>query len=221
MLIIFDLDDTLIDTSGWFVPMKLADGLQVMVANGLKLQDSFEKSLERLEEINRTADDGTDAFKKFLKEIKQPETHLELFKKEYYGPPHVDYYMEPLDGAIETLHKLAENHDLALTTKGQYQQQLTKLHTAGIEKNLFKKILVTPEYNKKECYQQLMQEFNLTNKQLVVVGDKAKTDLLPAIELKIPTVHMLWGRAKHNPSDTANYCISKLSELISIVEELS
>ena len=220
MLIIFDLDDTLIDTSGWFVPIKLADGLQAVVSQGLKLPFSFEKALERLEEINSNADNGTDAIQKFLQEIGQPETHLSAFKEEYYGPPHLDFYMEPLEGVLQTLHQLAEKHDLAITSKGTEELQLRKMHSAGIETNLFKKILVTPEYNKKECYQQLMEEFKLTNKQLVVVGDKSKTDLLPAIELQIPTIHMLWGRSKHNPSDVANFCISNISELIPIVGKL-
>ena len=54
MLIIFDLDDTLIDTSGCITYYKLEDALNAMQAQGLVLPD-FAVALELLRRLNKVS----------------------------------------------------------------------------------------------------------------------------------------------------------------------
>ena len=65
MLIIFDLDDTLIDTSGCITFHKLEDALEAMCSAGLILSD-FSDSLELLRRLDSTSESAKEALSEFL-----------------------------------------------------------------------------------------------------------------------------------------------------------
>lgn len=65
MLIIFDLDDTLIDTSGSVTPFKMRECLKGWVASGLQVPD-FEMAYAQLLAINAASHKSRDALAQFL-----------------------------------------------------------------------------------------------------------------------------------------------------------
>ncbi len=218
MLIIFDLDDTLIDTSGALIPIKLRAALQAMIKAGLKV-NSEERALAILLEIDSSSPNGKETLAQFLDGIRADFRFLEAGAKEYYGAGGSDFTICALPGAQETLAKLHENHHLVLISSGDPQQQQLKMKKANINAKLFQKIIICDGYNKKTHYRQIMAEFKCQPIDSIVCGDKFETDLLPAKELGMTTVQILWGRALRLPvkGEGPDYRIRYLPELLKIV----
>jgi len=217
MLIIFDLDDTLIDTSGCIIQLKLKDALQAMVNAGLKV-NSFEESLDLLDEVDSTSPNGEETLRSFLKQIGADTSFLEIGSEEMHKPVSEDIVINQLEGASEILsHLKKQKNTLALVSKGKEELQFQKMSKAEIGRDIFSKIIITDEYNKKDKYKELMEEFSFAPTETIVIGDKFYSDLLPAKELGIKTVQMLWGRALKFPEEGADFKIKKLEELKEII----
>lgn len=220
MLIIFDLDDTLIDSSGSIIPVKLKAALQAMVKAGLKVS-SPDAAFQTLLSINASAPNGKETLRTFLDNIRADARFLEIGVKEYYNATETELVLSPLPQAKEILAELQGSHNLVIVSTGEEKQQQLKLKKANIDSTLFHKIIVCEGYNKKVHYKNLMKEFNYQPEEILVCGDKFETDLLPAKELGMRTVHLLWGRASSIPikGEGPDYTIRNLSELKRIVGE--
>lgn len=216
MLIIFDLDDTLIDSSGTVIPTQIKHALKVMVDSGLKVD--LDKSYKRLLEINKTSPKGKETIKVFLEEIDALEKFFEIGVNAYYGIKD-GFSVEPMEDAKEVLEILRKDHVLVLVSKGLKDFQNKKMKQAGIKPSLFKKIIFTDNYDKTEEYKKILEEIKFDNSNVVVCGDKFKGDLLPGKKLGFKTIQMNWGRALNDKGDS-DYFIDKLSELPSIIENL-
>jgi putative hydrolase of the HAD superfamily len=218
-LIIFDLDDTLIDSFGSCLPLKMKLALRGMVSAGLKIND-FDKSYKRLLELNETRVNGTEALKSFLHEINAGDNFLEIGRDCYYGKSEENYEINPLPNTLTVLAELSKNHVLALVTFGNEEEQWEKINGAGINPDWFEEIQVTQNYDKCENYKKLMEKFGYSPQEIVVVGDKVDSDLIPAKKLGMIAVHMRWGRGKLlKPKEgDVDYSVNNLNELINIVE---
>ncbi|HLC51966.1 MAG TPA: HAD family hydrolase [Candidatus Nanoarchaeia archaeon] len=214
--IIFDLDDTLIDTSGSSIPIKMKEALKAMIKAGLKI-DNFDQSYQLLLDIDKQSYNGTESITDFLKKIKADQKFLQIGKAAYYGGDILDFSIKELPGATKLLSQLKKKYKLVLVSYGLPSEQQSKLKKSGIKEDLFSVIIFTDNYNKKAEYQKVIDQLKLSHEQFLVVGDKFKGDLLPARELGMKTVHMFWGRGKlDNPKD-ADYSIKKLDELQKIL----
>ncbi len=221
MLIIFDLDDTLVDTSGCITHFKLEDALHAMVRDGLILPD-FAEALDLLRRLDSTSESARTAIAEFVEIVGADRRHYELAVKEVYENIPVEMPLFPLKGALETLNELRQHHQLALVTVGNQAQQMEKLKKAGIDSRIFSKIAVTEERNKKPHYQVIMDELGYLPSQVLVCGDRVPLDLVPARELGFKTVKMQWGRGLNATGYTSDvdYFISELQELRGIVNSL-
>lgn len=220
MLIIFDLDDTLVDTSGCLTPPKLEEALRSMIAAGFEVSN-FQEALNSLQECNRVAENAQEAIKNFLGPAHQNSLFLEIGTQVMYGSDLPDVPLTPLEGAHEVLSTLASSHQIALVTIGQTVQQMNKLKKAGIDSTLFSKIIVSGKKSKKEHYQVLVEELKYPAHQVWVCGDRIKVDLLPAADLGFWTVQMRWGRGLYSEGSIGcvHYCISSLRQLLTIICE--
>jgi len=218
LLIIFDLDDTLIDTSGSITPIKLQDALQRMVDCGLKISD-FSEAYEMLRRLDECSESSRQTLAEFIEVIGADLRFFEIGLKEVYENLSPDLPIFPLDQAIEVLIELKQNHDLALVTVGKEHQQLAKMKKAGIDTAFFSKIVVSEERNKKPHYQTIVEELYFSPSDVIVCGDRIHVDLVPARELGFKTVHMKWGRGLNfvNAKSDVDYAISHLTELKQIV----
>lgn len=217
MLIIFDLDDTLINTDDCIVPIMYREALRAMVNAGLKV-DSFEDALELIKQIDQTSPSGEAALAGFLNTIGAEDTFLAAGIKRYYEDISVPF-IDRLEGANEIIRFLRQNHQLALVTKGVQEQQWMKIKMSGINHHCFSKIIVVENGSKKEHYQKVLEELNYSPSQACVCGDSFERDLLPAKELGMKTILMRWGRGKKVPPDETeiDYCISELKEIKNIL----
>lgn len=221
MLIIFDLDDTLIDTSGCITHFKLEDALNAMLLEGLAVPD-FSESLELLRRLNSTSDSARTAIAEFVEILGVDKKFFDVGVKEVYENISSDMPVFPLEGAIETLMELCGQHQLALVTIGKTMLQMEKMKRAGIDSRIFSKIAVTEEKNKKPYYQMIMDELGYSSAEVLVCGDRIPLDLVPARELGLKTVRIQWGRGLHPAGyqGEVDYCISELKELKGIINSL-
>ncbi|MBU0470273.1 MAG: HAD family hydrolase [Nanoarchaeota archaeon] len=220
MLLIFDLDDTLIDSFGCSQPIKWKLALKEMVKAGLQVKD-FDQAYNLLIKINEASKNGKEALEKFLEELHSKE-YYQVGVKAYYGGEQFDFPIDPLEGAVKVLKELSKKHDLILISHGVEEEQYGKMKKAGLDQNFFKKIIITNEYNKRKHYEKVVREFGYLPSEGLVIGDKVDTDLLPAKELGLKTVRMLWGRSKNGfvKKGEVDYVIRDLREILNIVREL-
>ncbi|PIS03382.1 MAG: hypothetical protein COT85_00455 [Chlamydiae bacterium CG10_big_fil_rev_8_21_14_0_10_42_34] len=218
MLIIFDLDDTLIDTTGFITPFKMKECLKTLISQGLKVSD-FDRSYADLLELNAKSSGSREALVQFLKSAKDSYHLIEPALQEMTTPLPAGFTIPTTPNAKEILKFLSKSHSIALVTAGHPPFQMEKLEKAGIDRTIFSKIAIPENSIKKPFYEGLIREFSLSADQVLVCGDRIATDLVPAYELGFTTVHMRWGRGTtFKTEEWINHTISDLSELKRIIK---
>ncbi len=213
MLIIFDLDDTLIDTSGCVTPFKLERVLAAMLG-AAPTSGQLEMLLQLNEELSRSKD----AIEIVAERLNVSSAALHRGLIEMSTPLPSDFQVLCTPGAREILEEFKSRCPIALVTVGHAPFQMDKLEKAGIEASIFSKIAIPGDSVKKPFYKDLAEEFSVAPADVWVCGDKIPVDLLPAHELQFNTVHMRWGRGKkmiHEP--WIGHSISGLTELRKII----
>lgn len=208
MLIIFDLDDTLIDTTGSITPVKLEQALGKMVEAGLHVGD-FQEALTILKRLDTAAESASQTLLEFLEIMNGDKKFYEIGHAEVYGPLPQDFPVYPIDQAIDLLLDLSLGHQLALVSMGKPEQQLLKLKNAGIDSTIFSKICISEDRDKKPHYKVILDELGFAPAQTLVCGDRVKRDLSPAKELGCITVHMQWGRGLSSLLSSLPHCIAR------------
>jgi putative hydrolase of the HAD superfamily len=221
-LIIFDLDDTLVDTTGSITPVKLEQALAKMVEAGLQAGD-FQEALETLKRLDMASESASQTLLEFLEIINADKKYFEIGEAEVYGPLPSDIPVFPLEQVLEVLEELGAQHQLALVSMGKPDQQMLKLKNAGIDSTIFSKIIISESRDKKPHYKTILEELGFTPTQTLVCGDRIKRDLSPAKELGCITVQMQWGRGLSSPShgsQDVDFAIRKLSQIKDILTSL-
>lgn len=218
MLIVFDLDDTLVDTTGCITYHLLERALEAMVQEGLVVID-FAEALLLLRRLNDRALSARQALSEFVEIFEGSERILEKGLAQIYGVETSSLPLSSLAGASEILNFLKANHCLTLVTIGHPQFQREKLKKAGIDSSLFSKIIVSEEENKGPLYEGLLEEFGFSRWEAWVCGDRILRDLSPAKKLGCHTVLVKWGRGLNAtlPHPDVDHAISSLKELRQII----
>lgn len=220
MLIIFDLDDTLIDTSGFVTPFKLKLALDRMIEAGLKA-DPFFEAYFNLKQIDSASESTRETLAAFLEMYKAPPAFYDIAMKAFVEPLPEGFLIKPWKQTVQILEELKKEHLLAIVTMGNHHFQMEKLKKAGLEPSLFCKIDVAQISNKKPHYSSLIEEMQMPPREVIVCGDRIKNDLSPAKELGATTVHLLKGRGKNSkgPKEDVDFTIHELEEIKEIIAE--
>ena len=223
-MIIFDLDDTLIDTSGCITPVKLEMALERMMARGLSVTDPLE-ALQLLKRLDMAADSAHSTLSEFLEILGADEKFYSIGIEEIYGKLPEDIAVFPIEEAVDILIGLKENHQIALVTIGKSEQQMSKMKKAGIDSTIFSKIIVSESQDKKPHYKAVMESLGFLPSQTIVLGDRVALDLSPAKELGCKTIQMRWGRGL-NPipmqaKSDVDFTITELKQIKEIISLLS
>ncbi len=100
---------------------------------------------------------------------------------------------EMIDGVESVLGEVRDmGYELAVATKGDLTEQLTKYRQSGLSK-FFHHIEVLEEKDRRN-YLELCQKFDMAPEALIMVGNSVKSDIAPVIEVG--------GRAIHVPHGT-------------------
>lgn len=111
------------------------------------------------------------------------------------------------------------NAERFLVTTGFKKMQMSKIQQMGIEADFKELHVVDPtKTSKKEVFEGIIQRFNYSHNEVLVVGDDPESEIAAAKALLIPTV--LYD--KHNLIGTgyADYTISHFSELKAIASQM-
>ncbi len=225
MLIIFDLDDTLVDTSGSIIPPLLKQALWAMKEFGLTFSN-FDRAYHQLLHLDRQHLNSYKALSEFLEIHRAPKKCLEIGIHKIYKEPIFSFPVHPLEGAFELLSELSKSYRLALVTKGEERIQRTKMQLANISSKFFSSLCfsqkVIMEKGKKFFYTSLIKNLSLSPSQVIVCGDRITADLTPAKELGCKTVQMKWGRGLGNTGlkRDVDYTILDLGQLKKILGSL-
>lgn len=213
MLIIFDLDDTLIETTKCLVPYYLSAAYEAMGRMG---------PLKELLAINEKALTSTGAVTAFWQtysgQLEILERGLEALKQ----PLPQNFHIDLVPDCLEVLGELHEDCRLALVTRGEEALQLQKVEKAGIQQSLFSKLVVSGRPSKKSDYQKVVDDLGQDPKDVIVCGDRIPLDLTPAKELGFFTVHFENGRGKTHkePQEDVDLSITMLKELTQVLRKI-
>lgn len=216
MLIVFDLDDTLIDTSGTITPYKMRSMLQMLESHGIYLGENGYEEIKALNDRFKTS-------KEMIHELLTYHSATHLLEKTlalYTAPLPKNFFIPTTPGAKEVLQQLKkEIYPLAIVTGGVPSFQLEKMEKAGLEPSNFSKIVIPEDSKKGPHYEELLSEFSINNpRDALVVGDRIWMDLAPAHALGMRTVHIRWGRGlKEQKEGWIDHSISTLNELLELL----
>ncbi len=145
-MIIFDLDDTLLDTSGSVTPFKMRQCLERLVEDGGEISD-FEKAYNDLLALNSASARAKDAILQFASKIgcKSPSRAL----SELTAPLPLGFTVSTTPDAKEILNYFHSKYLLAIVTGGHPPFQREKMEKAGLEPSLFSKIAIPEDSIKK------------------------------------------------------------------------
>lgn len=213
---IFDLDDTLVETSKCLTPIVLIRAFDRMQQGGLGLT---ERAIEDLLTINEQALTSKEALTIFVSEYPEKKEFLSLGIKSLSEPLPKSVSLEPVPHALEVLDRLQMDHTLALVTRGDVELQLQKMEKAGIQPDRFSKLIVSRGSSKKKDYQALLDAHDFLPSEVCVCGDRVPFDLSPGRELGMTTVHFRNGRGLHHVEprqdvDVTIYCLTELNEVL-------
>jgi putative hydrolase of the HAD superfamily len=219
LLLIFDLDDTLIDTSGSVTPFKMEACLKRLIQEGLAVPD-FHRGLKHLLEINASSMKSRDAIDAFVKNYGGEAQLIDRVIGEMTRPLPAGFLVRTTPNAKEILQEFAKEHTLALVTGGHPPFQMEKLEKAGLDKGCFSKIAIPEDSIKGPFYEQVLKELGFKKSEALVCGDRVAMDLKPAYELGLKTVHMRWGRGTVGQTASwVDHAIKDLSELKRIIRQ--
>jgi len=167
--VVFDLDDTLIDTAGVLLPDALR---RVAAATGLALSD-LDASGKRIDEVLRTAGPLTDE-------------QRAAAAAAWYSPSLPD--LAPLPGARAMLGALEGRTLLFLLTRGDPARQQAKIDRCGLAP-FFDETIIRPieqPGSKADDLRGILSRYALAPERLAVVGDDPRDELKHAAALGCP-----------------------------------
>ena len=95
---------------------------------------------------------------------------------------------ELLDGVREALIEVSKSHTLLLITKGDLFDQESKLARSGLGE-LFAGVEILSD-KRKETYEQVLTRRGIDPRELVMVGNSLRSDIVPVVELGASAVHI-------------------------------
>ena len=223
MLIIFDLDDTLIETS-LGVTSVLLDRFKKRLID-LGIQEDETAIGERFWKYYYECSSSQVAARLVLGshpglEKKALESALDIFQH----PDISDIEIAPIKGALDLLTNLKGQCSIALCTRGDPQLQRLKMKKSGIEPDFFDKICVGLE-DKGIYYQEILDHFKIdagsVSRSAIVCGDKVLFDLVPAKKLGCATIQFLrpFRNVEEQLSSFVDHQIKTLNDFLPIVQE--
>lgn len=212
MLLIFDLDDTLIPTTKEIAPIRLRQAFDKMGVTFTDEVIAFNEKASRSEEVLRHFCDKYKLSSVIVEEGLQVLNYAPF-------PPKVLFQKD--EEVVHLLEHLSQKHLLTLVTKGKKEIQEEKMRLFGIPSDLFQEKVIVEEGEKRPHYERLASKWG-EKKKIAVIGDRIEIDLRGAKELGFHTIHMEQGRGKYVKGDKSivDYTIRHMSELLPILEKV-
>jgi len=203
LLLIFDLDDTLIDTSDVYCRARtcfLEVLRQVGIAPDLALKTFEEIESSHILEYGfapeRYGRSMHVAYRLLAKQCRM-SVHKRIENRlEGCGRIVIEECPKLIEGALEVLEWASKRHDVCLVTRGIADLQLRKAATTGVSR-YFKRIEVVPQKNA-QVLKRVIEEEGAAPSSTWVVGDSVKSDINPGIEVGARCVLYLYTHTTYH-----------------------
>ncbi len=127
--------------------------------------------------------------------------------------------IELLDGVEETIKKLHKKYRLIVATKGDLLDQERKLEKSGLLKYFHHTEVMSEK--KVSDYKKLVDHLDINPKELLMIGNSLKSDVLPLIELGASAIHIpfyiTWAHEtvdESQKSETDYKTVSNIKEVL-------
>lgn len=190
---IIDLDDTLYDCSNTLV----LRGRRLVANTIARLINCTEEKAYLLQlELEEKYGTKANIYEKLVTLHNLPHTCAKELLEEFV---HVDISNIALfPDVTDTLVKLkSRGYKLSLVTSGEDKIQKKKIEILGLNGSYFDEMLITDRelgHTKKNCFKQIIHQYNLKPEEIICVGDKIDDELLTGKTLGMITVMFEHGR---------------------------
>ncbi|PWU02671.1 MAG: hypothetical protein C5B51_20430 [Terriglobia bacterium] len=196
-LIIFDLDDTLIDTSRVFFDAR-ESFVRFMIRRGFR-EDRVRRYFDHAEERNlkrfgyiseRNLITMRETYEALTEAGGETFSHKDLQTIASIGSECLYVLPKPLPYARRLLSWCSSRFELALLTRGSEALQNAKIENLGM-RDCFELIEVV-ERKTPEAFRKAIDALGHSPEQCISVGDSMRFDVLCAIEVGIPAIHVTY-----------------------------
>lgn len=216
--IAFDLDDTLLNTSGLLVPAASRQAFSILIAHGLTISlDECER--QRLEAIKTIS--HKDLFLQLAQNFGTPQTltAVEKATRAFYEP-NLPEHLPLIDGAESIIHHLKNRYHMYIVTAGFEAGQKNKIKSLKIE-NFFKGIFVVNSLNnerKIDAFRKILDLENIHPENLLCIGNSLSSEIRDANELGAVSCYFEFGENRGkiptDPRFRPFYHIKKLGQFV-------
>lgn len=224
--VLFDIDDTLYDTS-LQMNMTRLNAIKAMIEAGLPTD--IEKAYRVLEDIVKEFGPHYNKhFDKLLERLGLKWNPRVIAAGVAAYRETSSAYLKPYPDTVPVLLKLREmGCRLGVVSEGRAVKQWQKLIQLGIQ-HLFHHVLISEEINVEtmtpELFRLALKELKARPNETVFVGNQLDTDILCANKANIISVRIRKGEYRieepKSPEMAPKYEISRLSEIFEILEKL-
>lgn len=218
--IAFDLDDTLMDTTGILVPTAARNAFQILKDAGLNLTLA-ECEIKRTKWIRTLS--HKDVFLKLANEFGTEKTIsvLNLANKAFYEPELPDA-LPLLEGALKNIQYLKTNYSLYIVTAGYESAQNKKVKALGIF-NYFKKVFVVNSLEKERkinSFQKILELEKIQPHELLCIGNSLSSEIKDAKKLGALACYFEFGEDRGavstDPHEQPDFHVNHHNDIISI-----
>lgn len=221
--IIFDLDDTLLDTSGFLIPAAAREACQAMIDAGLNCD--LETCLQTRTAILRS-NPRSQVYRELAEKIGvRPATYPQAYVNDVAFAGHKAFHIRNVeeniklrDGATELLRSLQNKYRLILVTAGDPATQKRKIDLLNIA-HFFSQIEIVDvlTQTKQQAFKKLQEVYGGTPFEYLSVGNRVDSDIAPAKRLGWKTCWVRYGEHIHmtpeTADETADFEVEELKDL--------
>lgn len=224
-VIVFDADDTLWVNETYF---REAEKKFARLLGGYETENKVEQELFK-KEIENLSIYGY-GVKGFVLSMVESALELSNYKINqtdiekilHIGKEMLEKPIELLDGVEEVLKALHKKYRLIVATKGDLLDQERKLEKSGLLK-YFHHIEVMSE-KKESDYKKLVQRLDINPKELLMIGNSLKSDVLPLVTIGASAIHIpfhiTWEHEKVSKAQQLGTEYKTLSSIKEVLKEL-
>jgi len=215
--IAFDLDDTLLNTSGLLVPAASKQAFNILIHDGLSISiDECER--HRVEAIKTIS--HKDLFLQLAQNYGNEKTlkAVEKATRAFYEPE-LPEYLPLIDGAESLINDLKNKYHLYIVTAGYESGQKNKIKSLRIGP-LFKDVFVVNSLNnerKIDAFRKILSLENIQPENLLCVGNSLSSEIRDAKELGAVSCYFEFGEDRGkiptDPKFRPDYHIKEIRQL--------
>jgi len=230
-LLVFDLDDTLLDTTALFTRIKQRF-FEHLVRAGLN-QQQIETEYERIDETNiarfgyiseRTIISLRETMESLYPQHGIPFSQPDLEILATVGSSGLYEVPGLMPYAASLLSWCKERFRLALLTRGSISYQQVKLQVSGLGSS-FESAKVVPAKSE-TAFAELLRSLNVPPSRAVSIGDSARFDIVPALSIGMRAIHVRysrsgiqWNHDREAPDHPVAICAARNLEDVQVVLE--